>query len=67
MSLDYDSIRDMSNQALFSMIENKKQNIESLKAKGGDSKAHELDYCYLVRERQKRFHRKNAHPDCCVN
>ena len=67
MSLDYESIRDMSNQALYSMIENKKQNIESLQSKGKDSKSLEEDYCYLVRERQKRFHRRNSHPDCCVS
>lgn len=67
MSLDTDSISEMPNQALFSLISNKKQTIEGLQAKGGDSKSLEIDYCYLVRERQKRFHRRSKHPECCIN
>lgn len=55
MSLDTDSISEMSNQGLFSLMDNKKQAIERLQSKGGDSKSHEIDYCYLQRERDWRF------------
>ena len=58
MSLDYDTIKSMSNQALFSMLANKKQTIESLQKKGQDSKGLEMDFCYLMREKQLRFRRK---------
>lgn len=59
MSLDYKSISEMSNQALFSMIANKKATIESMQEKGQDTKGLEVDYCYLVREQERRFaHRK---------
>jgi len=58
MSLDHKSISEMSNQALFSMIANKKATIESMQAKGQDSKPLEMDYCYLVREHERRFAHK---------
>ena len=58
MSLDYRSISEMSNQALFSMISNKKQTIESMQKKGQDSKRLEVDYCYLIREHERRFAHK---------
>ena len=59
MSLDYDTIKSMSNQALFSMLANKKQTIEHLQKKGEDSKKLEMDFCYLMREKQLRFRRKD--------
>ena len=61
MSLDYRSISEMSNQALFSMIANKKATIESMQEKGQDTKSLEVDYCYLVREHERRFaHKKRG-------
>ncbi len=60
MSLDYDTIKGMSNQALFTMMANKKQTIESLQKKGEDSKKIEVDFCYLMREKQLRFRRKDS-------
>ena len=62
MSLDYDTIKGMSNQALFSMLANKKQTIEGMQKKGQDSKSLEVDFCYLMREKQLRFHRRSK-PD----
>lgn len=62
MSLDYNSIKSMSNQALFSLMASKKQTIESMQKKGEDSKHLEVDFCYLMREKQLRFHRRSK-PD----
>ena len=60
MSLDYDTIKGMSNQALFTMLANKKQTIEGLQRKGQNSKRMEMDFCYLMREKQLRFRRKGS-------
>jgi len=59
--------RSMSNQALFTLIDNKKQAIERLQEKKLDSKKEEVEYCYLVREKQRRFHKPVKHPGCCIN
>lgn len=67
MILDTDTISRMSNQALFSMISNKKQTIEGLQAKGTDTKEMEIEFCYLVRERQRRFYRKKSYPASVID
>lgn len=65
MGFSYDEIRAMTNHALFTMISNKKQAIESLQKKKLPSKKEEVEFCYLVREKQRRFHKTKNHPDCC--
>jgi hypothetical protein len=67
MSFDADETKAMSNRALFTLIDNKKQAIESLQKKKLESKKEEEEYCYLVRERQRRFHKPAKHPQCCLN
>lgn len=64
MSLGYESIKSMSNQALFGMLADKKQTIEGLQRTGKESKKLEMDFCYLMREKQLRFNhrpRKQGH------
>ena len=51
-------IHKFSNQELFSQISNKKRLIETLQQNGKDSKTEEIEFCWLVREKQKRFHNK---------
>jgi len=67
MSFNTDQTNTMSNRALFTLIDNKKQVIESLQKKKLDSKKEEVEYCYLVRERQRRFHKPAKHPQCCLS
>lgn len=67
MSFSADETKTISNRALFTLIDNKKQAIESLQKKRLDSKKEEVEYCYLVREKQRRFHKKEKHPQCCLN
>jgi hypothetical protein len=67
MSFNADQTNTMSNRALFTLIDNKKQVIESLQKKKLDSKKEEVEYCYLVRERQRRFHKPAKHPQCCLS
>jgi len=67
MSFNSDQTKTISNRALFTLIDNKKQAIESLQKKKLDSKKEEIEYCYLVRERQRRFHKPAKHPECCIN
>ncbi len=67
MRFSIDETRTMSNQALFTLIANKKQAIDSLQKKKLASKLEEVEYCYLVRERQRRFHKPAKHPECCLN
>lgn len=67
MSFSTDETKAISNRALFTLIDNKKQAIERLRKKKLDSKKEEIEYCYLVRERQRRFHRPAKHPQCCIN
>ena len=67
MSFDTDETKAMSNRALFTLIDNKKQAIESLQKKKLESKIEEVEFCYLVRERQRRFHKPEKHPQCCLN
>jgi hypothetical protein len=67
MSFNTDQTNTMSNRALFALIDNKKQVIESLQKKKLDSKKEEVEYCYLVRERQRRFHKPAKHPQCCLS
>jgi len=67
MSFNADQTNTMSNRALFTLIDNKKQVIENLQKKKLDSKKEEVEYCYLVRERQRRFHKPAKHPQCCLS
>jgi hypothetical protein len=67
MSFDTDETKAMSNRALFTLIDNKRHTIEWLRDKKLDSIKEEIEYCYLVRERQKRFHKTEKHPQCCLN
>jgi hypothetical protein len=67
MRFGTDDFKTMSNQALFTLIDNKKQAIESMQKKKLDSKREEVEYCYLVREKQRRFHKPQKHPGCCLN
>jgi hypothetical protein len=62
-----DKARTLTNQALFTLIDNKKQAIDTLQKKKIDSKKEEVEYCYLVRERQRRFHKPAKHPQCCIS
>jgi len=66
MSFKTDDKKSISNRALFTLIDNKKKAIENLQKNNLDSKKEEVEYCYLVRERQKRFHKSAKHPDCCT-
>jgi len=67
MSFNTDDTKTISNRALFTLIDNKKQAIENLQKKKLDSKKEEIEYCYLVREKQRRFHKTAKHPQCCIN
>jgi len=67
MSFDTDETKTMPNRALFALIDNKQQAIENLQKKKLESKKEEIEYCYLVRERQRRFHKPAKHPQCCIN
>ena len=67
MQFSPDKAKSMSNQALFTLIDNKKQAIERLKKEQKNSKKEEVEYCYLVRERQKRFCKRDKHPACCLS
>jgi len=67
MSFDTDETKTMPNRALFTLIDNKQQAIENLQKKKLESKKEEIEYCYLVRERQRRFHKPAKHPQCCIN
>ena len=67
MRFGIEEIKAMSNHALFTLIANKKQAIETLQKKKLTSKLEEVEYCYLVRERQRRFHRTDKHPECCLS
>jgi hypothetical protein len=66
MSFDPEQIKTISNQALFTLIDNKKQAIETLRKKNKDSKKEEVEFCYLVRERQRRFYKRKNYPDCVI-
>jgi len=66
MRFSFDEIRTMTNHALFTLISNKKQAIENLQKKKLSSKLEEVEFCYLVRERQRRFHKPAKHPECCL-
>ncbi len=67
MSFTVEQTKAMNNRALFTLIDDKKQAIESLQKKKLESKKEEVEYCYLVRERQRRFHKPAKHPQCCLN
>jgi len=67
MRFGINEIKTMSNHALFTIISNKKQVIESLQNKKLPSKQEEIEFCYLVRERQRRFHKTANHPECCLS
>jgi predicted RNA-binding protein with EMAP domain len=67
MRFGINEIKTMSNHALFTIISNKKQAIENLQNKKLASKLEEVEYCYLVRERQRRFHKTDKHPECCLS
>lgn len=67
MRFGTDETRTMTNQALFTLIANKKLGIENLQKKKLTSKREEVEYCYLVRERQRRFHKPAKHPECCLD
>jgi len=67
MSFTVEQTKAMNNRALFTLIDDKRQAIESLQKKKLESKKEEVEYCYLVRERQRRFHKPAKHPQCCLN
>lgn len=60
MSFNTDDTKTISNRALFTLIDNKKQAIENLQKKKLDSKKEEIEYCYLVREKQRRFRKREG-------
>jgi len=66
MRFGIEETKAMSNHALFTLIANKKQAIETLHNKKLSSRLEEIEYCYLVRERQRRFHKTDKHPECCL-
>jgi hypothetical protein len=67
MSFSTDKIKAMSNRALFTLIDDKRQALERLHTKKLESIKEEVEFCYLVREKQRRFHKPEKHPQCCIN
>ena len=59
MQFTPEKAKSMSNQALFTLIDNKKLAIERLRRENRDSKREEVEYCYLVREKQLRIRHKS--------
>jgi hypothetical protein len=58
--------KSMSNQALFTLIADKRAAIETLQVNKLTSIGEEIEVCYLIRERQRRFHKHDKHPECCI-